>query len=410
MVFVSSSILLHAQKKLVYENETYESTIKTVQLYPNGNSVQSVLDPPVIQMNSRRPLVLEFDDLREDADYFFVKLIHCNANWEQSKLKPTMYLKSFNRYEIEDFEFSSEAKINYVHYRFTVPQVTHSGNYLLVVYRDRDEDDIILSRQFMIYENQVGVGGTIQRSTSVSDRLRNQRIEVNVNYNGIRSINPNQDFTVISRQNQRPDRIKQLKTTFINESDQLLRYQNLGSENDYAGGNEFRSFDISTINFSGRNIEEVGFTDNLPFARVRLDREANPVYFQSLDINGNFFNNDSEGRSSDITSEYVDVHLTLDYPELNDPIYVLGAFNGWKKNADSQMKYDLIEKKYTNTIKLKQGWYDYTYALGIENTSLIDKSFFETENQYEVFVYFRAMGARGDKLVGYQRVNYNSRR
>ena len=253
------SIQLKAQKKLVFENETYEPTIKTVQLYPDGRSVQAVLDPPVVQLNSRRPLVLEFDDLREDADYYFVRLIHCDANWTPSKLRPTMYLKAYNRFEIEDFEFSSESKIQYVHYRFIIPQVTYSGNYLLVVYRNRDTDDIILSRQFMVYDNEVAVEGNIQRSASVNERLRNQRVEVTVNYNGLRSINPNEDFNVIVRQNQRADRLKNLKATFINESDKLLRFQNLGEENDFRGGNEFRSFNMSTINFTGRNIEKTGF-------------------------------------------------------------------------------------------------------------------------------------------------------
>ena len=99
-----------------------------------------------------------------------------------------------------------------------------------MVYRNRDTDDIILSRQFMVYDNEVAVEGNIQRSASVNERLRNQRVEVTVNYNGLRSINPNEDFNVIVRQNQRADRLKNLKATFINESDKLLRFQNLGEE------------------------------------------------------------------------------------------------------------------------------------------------------------------------------------
>ena len=58
---------------------------------------------------------------------------------------------------------------------------------------------------------------------------------------------------------------------------------------------------------------------------------------------------------------------------------------------------------------LKQGWYDYSY----ETTNipdLIERSYFETENIYEVFMYFKPMGARGDELVGYYKVNFNRRR
>ena len=89
---------------------------------------------------------------------------------------------------------------------------------------------------------------------------------------------------------------------------------------------------MSTINFTGRNIEKTGFKGNTPFAEIRTDREARTVYLQTLDINGGFFTNDAEGRNSDLNGEYVDIKFTLDYPEINDPIYVLGAFNGWTKD------------------------------------------------------------------------------
>lgn len=68
------------RKELVYENAVYENTVKTVQLYPQGNSVQNRLSPAVTKLNETRNLILEFDDLRNDADYYFVRFVHCNAD------------------------------------------------------------------------------------------------------------------------------------------------------------------------------------------------------------------------------------------------------------------------------------------------------------------------------------------
>lgn len=62
---------------------------------------------------------------------------------------------------------------------------------------------------------------------------------------------------------------------------------------------------------------------------------------------------------------------------------------------------------------LKQGWYD--FMIGTENdskfeTNIFEGSHFETENQYEVLVYLRALGSRYDQLVGYVVLQPNKRR
>ncbi|MCR9084057.1 MAG: DUF5103 domain-containing protein, partial [Cyclobacteriaceae bacterium] len=62
---------------------------------------------------------------------------------------------------------------------------------------------------------------------------------------------------------------------------------------------------------------------------------------------------------------------------------------------------------------LKQGWYDYQYAYLRDqqfDSEEFEGSFFETENEYEVFVYFRALGSRYDQLVGYVYLHPNRRR
>ncbi len=404
--------VLYAQKQLVYQDQVYESTIKTVQLYPSGSSIQSVLSPPIKDINDGKTLVLEFDDLRNDADYYFVYFIHCNADWTPSDLRAPMYMTAYNEFEIQDFEFSSEAKINYVHYTYQLPQFKETGNYLAVVYRDREKKDLILSKRFSLYKNQVAVGGNINRSASVPNRQTNQRVEVTMNYGSLTSINPRQEFTVVVRQNRRPDETKTgLAPTFIDESSKVIRYQNLGTENDFRGWNEFRFFDISTVNASGRNVASIGFRDNLPEASIMLDRARDPAYFQVLDVNGQYYIRDLEaGRAGRLTSEYVKVKLTLDYPKIEEEIHVIGEFNQWRKDEQSRMLYDPLNKNYYSNQLLKQGWYNYIYTVDANDPDRIENSFFETENLYEILVYFRPMGARGDQLVGYSRINYNARR
>lgn len=412
LILLFSGLLAHGQKQLVYQDRVYEPTIKTVQLYPSGNSIESTLAPAVKDINEGPDLRLEFDDLRDDADYYFVYFIHCNADWSVSGLRPTMYMKAYNEFEIEDFEFSSEAKINYVHYSFDLPEFKETGNYIAVVYRDRNKEDIILSKRFSLYENKVGVGGNIGRSSSVGNRQSNQRVEVTLNYGDLSTFDPAKDFTIVVRQNGRPDNLKiGLAPTFIDENGKLIRYRNLGDENDFLAWNEFRLFDISTVNSSGRNVASIRFENNKPIAQLIMDKERDPVFFQFLDVNGQYYIRDLESnRGGTLTAEYVNVEFSLDYPKTSNKIYVLGAFNQWQKNERSVLKYDNVNERYFSRQLLKQGWYNYGYWIDSHTPDAIDKSFFETENLYEIFVYFRPMGARGDQLIGYSRISYNSRR
>ncbi|MFY0592296.1 DUF5103 domain-containing protein [Roseivirga sp.] len=412
LVLVLSTFNSYGQKELRYQDRVYEPSIKSVQLYPQGTSIQASLSPAVKELNQGAQLTLEFDDLREDADYYFVYFIHCNADWTPSKMRPTMYLKAFNEFEIINFEFSSESKTNYVHYSFPIPTLKETGNYLAVVYRDRKKEDLILSKRFSVYNNQVGVGGNIGRSSSVSNRQTNQRVEVTLNYGDLKTFDPAKDFTVVVRQNERPDNLKiGLNPTFIDENGKLIRYQNLGNENDFPAGNEFRLFDISTVNSSGRNVAKIGFNENKPVAQLMIDKERDPAFFQFLDLNGKYYIRDLESlRTGNLTAEYVDVEFLLDYPKINENIYVLGEFNLWQKNDESRLQYDPVNSRYYSKQLLKQGWYNYTYSVESLQPNMIEKNFFDTENVYEVFVYYRPMGARGDQLVGYSRIPYNARR
>ena len=111
-----------------------------------------------------------------------------------------------------------------------------------------------------------------------------------------------------------------------------------------------------------------------------------------------------------MTSEYVDVTLTLDYPETEEDIHIVGEFNQWIKDKSSLMNYDPINQVYYSNQLLKQGWYNYVYSVSSNDPYRIEQSFFDTENLYEILVYFKPLGARGDQLVGYARINYNARR
>jgi hypothetical protein len=60
---------------------------------------------------------------------------------------------------------------------------------------------------------------------------------------------------------------------------------------------------------------------------------------------------------------------------------------------------------------LRQGWYDYQYL--VKSTTLppyhFEGTHYETENLYEIFVYYRAFQPQADLLLGYFLLGENKR-
>lgn len=410
-MFFGTSPYGYAQNKVLSpNNQVYETSIQTVQLYPTGNSVNSRINPPITYTGRANSLTLSFDDLREDADYYYVYFVHCNADWQPSNLSSALFLNRYNEFEITDFNFSVEAKQQYVHYDIQLPAFKYSGNYLAVVYRNQDKKDIVLSRRFYVVDEQVNAGASILRSSRTTERLSHQRLEVQLNYAEVAAVNdPSQQFIVKAMQNQRPDKVRLLSPTFIDDNNRSIRYQDMGESNEFEGGNEFRFFDLSSINMTGRNVASTQYSGKQVSATLNLDRPFREAYLQQLDINGQFYIKDNESQLGDLAAEYVNVQFQLEAPKYKEDLFVVGAFNGWKKSDTNLMTYDQDKGMYRASLLLKQGLYNYKYE-GRENSTLVSQSFFDTENFYEVFVYYKAMGSRGDELVGYFSVNFNTRR
>ena len=107
------------------------------------------LYPPSISINQEIPLALKFDEIYTDeADYYKAKLIHCDVNWNPSPISDLQFLFEYNEFNVDDFDFSVATKVPYTHFTFIIPKVKIPGNYLLVIYRDPDENDLIITKRF----------------------------------------------------------------------------------------------------------------------------------------------------------------------------------------------------------------------------------------------------------------------
>jgi len=163
------------EKTLLFDDIVYEDQIKTVLFYPSGMSQTDVLNPPIINRQEPVPLIIEFDDLGRNYCNYYVKLFHCNANWSRSNYTDLQIVSDFNETLITNYSASINTKVRYMHYSFTVPRVRLTGNYLLVVYRNGDQSDMVISRKFVVYDPLVNVSANVQFATDVKDRDNKQK-------------------------------------------------------------------------------------------------------------------------------------------------------------------------------------------------------------------------------------------
>ncbi|WPR73632.1 DUF5103 domain-containing protein [Algoriphagus sp. NG3] len=399
------------------EDKVYKDHIQSVRLFPAGATFDAATDSPVIPLRPVKPLVLLFDDLAFDPELYTAKLIHCDADWQKSQLKDNDFTLTYNEFNIQDYEYSVNTRIPYIHYRFELPNVTKSGNYILKVYRQREESDVILTKRFMVYEDIFKVGASVVPTSQTSDRNTSQQINVVANYSAGEVTNPEGQIKVYIRQNQRWDNAKLLaKPTFMNESSKMLRYESFDGSNTFDASNEFRFVDLRFIRANGVNVANMRVETDVIFADGSIDKpRPETAYSQYLDLNGQYIveTKDRPGGNPEVESEYMLMTYRLAIEKSSKPIYLVGALTNWGEAPEAKLEWDSEMGVYSTSLLAKQGWYDYQYAYkenGQFVTQPFEGSYFETENEYEVLVYFRNLGSRYDQLVGYIYLHPNRRR
>lgn len=415
LVLLSSlvSFLPAQSKKLRFENLVYEPEIKSVQLYNNRHEPPASLSAAATSLG-QSDLLLEFDDLRNDLNNYYVRILHFNYDWSPSTLRDLDFMYDYNEFNINDYVYSNNTEIPYVHYSFLLPQVKIPGNFLLVVYRDGDKNDLILSHRFVVFENRTSLRSDNLNAGAITLRSTNQQLNFIIDYRGVNIVSPLESVHVVVRQNQRWDNARiDIKPSFVREDQRQIEYRMFGDDKFFEAGNEFRFVDFRSINFPGQNTAKID-RSKIPYQLwVQPDQSREgQVYSQYPDINGQYLIDNLDQRGSLNSSQYVDVVFTLQSPEIaKGKVYVLGEFNQWAKDDTSQMSYDAGSKSYSCSTLLKQGWYNYQYWIEDSRTSHqhFEGNHFQTENLYEILVYYRPFQPNADLLIGYFTIPVNAR-
>lgn len=387
------------------KQEIINPRFRTLKVEKEGN----FLSAPVISLNGNDRIVVSFDEIGEDYSRLQFRLIHCNADWQPSRLVDSEYLEGFNYDDIEDYAFSSNTFVNYVNYRFTIPSERivpiASGNYIFEVFPQDDPDDVILRGRFQISEDTAIATGTASPRTDRGYNTEWQQVTLNVDAAGD-NLNPYSDIIISVMQNRRPETERIIEHPMRVEGRRIV-YEHL-QDLIFPASNEYRRFETVRTDYPGMNIENIDFNNRVYHAWINKDvSRADGAYHFDQTQQGRFMIDEYNSTDPDLGADYVNVHFTLDFPELiNASIYVDGDFSNHQYTDEYRMKFDHESRLYHLELPLKQGSYNYQYVAKKDGknekgtTELVEGNKYETVNEYNVSVYYRPAINRADRLIG----------
>ncbi len=405
----------YADKTLRYQDYAYSPDVRSVQCYVATGQPDEIFQPPVVPLGQSQAIVLEFDVLGPSQRYT-ARLVHCDVDWQPSVLTDMQFLNEINEFLITDYRVGISTKVPYFHYRLRAPGVKLSGNYLLVVQGAGGVP--LLSRRLLVYENQVQVGLQPGIVIGGQGRATMQQLDFSVGYASVELVNPAAEVKVVLRQNFRWDNARyNLRPTFVRDAERRLDYQYFNFENAFPGLSEYRYFDTRSVQAAGIGVAHVDVRPTpTVVALLPETSRATLAYNQYQDANGQRVFESREYGSGAVNADYTDVTFQLKAPQpAPGPVYVLGALTDWQLKDEFRLTYDEAAQQYTGHALLKQGYYNYDFAVGgarggVPNEVYFEGSHQETENQYDLLVYYRPPGTRTDLLIGYRAVDMNSRR
>lgn len=384
------------------------------------NIANDLLDP-IIQLNSNDVLKLSFDEIGDNATNYTYSFLHCDSEWRKSDLLPTEYIEGFTENYIENFSFSFNTIVNYVHYECLFPNENInfllSGNYILHV-KNENSGEIILTKKIVVYEDIVQIKANVKRATFSQEITSKQEIDFEVFHSNIDVKNAIDEIKIVIQQNDNWQTVKKnIKPTFITHNS--LEY-NYDKEINFKGGNEFRDFNISSLRFFSKNIDTIytkrnKLNNNLIYiVNLKEDyKRSNKPYFEKYDLNGKLIIQKENSYSPENESEYVIVQFNLaqDGISKDEKIYLFGSISNWDVKSDLLLKFNSETKRFEKQVLLKQGYYNYQYITkkGEEiSTDLVEGNYYETNNEYTIYVYHKSPWERYERLVGIEKLTSNS--
>ena len=400
----------------------YDKAIHTVLVHPAG----APLAMPVILLNEQRPLQISFDDFNAKyQDYYYaVELV--DANWMPVQLSAFDYVQGFNQNKIIDYAVSSIATQRYYHYQFTLPNANcrpkQSGNYILKVYKNGNPNELVFTNRFYVVEEQVNIAATVIAPFDGAITRTHQQIKAIADVKKIPYLQADQlKLQVIQNYNYNDAQVVETPSFM---RDNKFEYNREG-QLVFPAGKEARWLDLRNLRLVSDRIQKFESLNDQTIVYLKPDiSRSGMAYYTFKDLNGNFLISNTESLESDYQNDYALVQFTYlpnnRLPFIGQNLYLQGALTNNVLDENALMVFNAKLGLYQKSILLKQGYYSYNYVLrtisaptintpetlvAMDDYTETEGNHWETENNYSLFLYYRAPGARHDQIIGFTSIN-----
>jgi hypothetical protein len=394
---------LYLSLKFSFSQSLSNDLIKSISFQKQNNN--SLSNTHIGALNER--FTISFDILSGlEHDLYYV-IEHCDYNWEKSKLMKSEYIQGFDDVKIENYFSSFNTYQIYTHYNLSFPNSNtsfkKSGNYFIKIMDEYGEE--LFRRKFILYENLASVPVEIKRSREIEFINQKQVVNFEINPINIEFNNPEKTVKVkVFKNNNLNYLIENIKPLYNIGKKLIYKYDD---ELSFWGGNEYLYFENKFIRNTNIKISGFDLGDIYSnFLYTHFSRKDKKYTYQP-DINGSFLFSVNNSSEPEFEADYVNIYFSLKKPDhfnLQNKIYVIGEFNNYEISDRYIMNFNPKSNIFETSIKLKQGFYNYKYVVvDLDNKILygeIDGNFDETENVYNVIVYYRNFGDRYDRVVG----------
>ena len=383
-------------------------------LHPQIKSLQAVVNqdfmsPPVLRLGTDDILHIAFDELSHDYHRYTYTLERCEADWTPAQgIFESDWLEGFNAIVIDDHEPSINTIVPYTHYQLQIPndqcRLKMSGNYRLYIIDDEQQEQLACV-EFMVTEQKMSLFMEATTNTDIDLNMSHQQLDITLNYGNLVVTNPQEQIRMVVRQNDRDDNCRRdIPPTFINNNG--LRWQHCRPLI-FEAGNEYRKYEVLDPSHPTMGIDYIRW-DGDQYQVFPFISEPRPHYIYDEDSDGAFYIRNSDNVENDIASEYVWVNYRLKTPVLpSGRIMIQGH---WTTEAPEtyEMTYDTTTQLYTASILQKQGYYSYQYLWldndGHQQFLPSEGSFYQTENRYQTYIYYKGTEDRTWRLVSYRQL------
>lgn len=386
----------------------YQKNIRSVKFHRFGEPVSM----PIIALNSAEQVELHFDDMDADVKYYYFTLELRNADWSPVQMSYFDYVKGYTQQRIQTYRTSSAMLSRYTHYQAMLPDrnlmPSKSGNYVLKVFVNGDTSKLAFTRRLLVVDRKFPVAAQVQQPFSQQYFRTHHRLLVQVGHRGFELRYPQQQIRLMVLQNNRWDNaIRNLQPTYIKP--ELLEFVN-EQEMLFPAMREWRWANLRSFRLLGDRVRRQQNTDSsfTVFVQEEKPRIGSSYYF-FRDLNGRLVYETVERISPLWEADYAKVIFSFvppgGLPYRDKELYLFGEITDYGRIPQAKMVYNEERKLYQTELVLKQGYYDYVYALKkpgstIFETDQTEGNAWETEDLYTVLVYYRELGGRYDQLLG----------